>query len=922
MMTACVNHPTKKLMYALLGVLVLLLILMIVNDRNWRPVKGKSLHYQVTDYIITYLEQRHVPIPILRKFSRLKTQEFASIETFIAALETDIGKKYTENYLREILKYSVKPTWTATSNYSQSGAFFAVDQNLDTYWSSYAPLSFGMFFQVDIREPAEINGVMLQIGEDEEFGQPDNCIVKTSLDGEHWQTAFSERRIVSENILAIPFQPVQVRYVQILQHAGASTLYPWRIHEIGLLQAIVPWQFARTTFIILIVGVLFTMLAMFLFTASPLPRRETGLLTIAMTGILLLGWGLRTYHLGDAELSRAGLRYFSALHVEETDHLKWITTYFQETETGRSWLTLLIIRQAYQFCQEYCAAFRIVPAICGSALSLLAFGIWAIGKKGTTLHEPVRPLAEGVFVSALTSVAGGLLLPARSGDWSLALLVLTLLYLAAADRFVYQSRNYGGLAILILAACAGYALSPVMLFVPAGILLFGVGSLIARRWHSGSDAQSLTSETYRLGVYFVSTLPMYACHLAVGQAHQSPDAVKAFEFFGSPSGMENLLRFEELSGITGIGAAIFYVIAGLGAYQIVLRKQRAEWFLYAQGLLWTLIQPLLPSRYPSLFLFPAFLLLLLFGNGVLSAIFLLGQRLRKRDAAQRAAIYGAGFLAVSAYAAIFAVNTIFGGVAGVPYSPAFQRAIQQENSIAGLSRYLRTHSNDCAGIATVDRAIAAAYPALYGIEPYAISLSELQRFTALGRSVTYLIMPAIDDEQKDAARISRFLSLYYTEVFRSSGAVLYAVKDSSRQSQRYQWRDLLSGIGHHAKDDRSVTGIVKYVSKDKLPGLVAFGPFARVCESGQYTARFALRADSKTPEPIAMLEVVADNYTSLSRRQLTGADFPDDSIYYTFDVDFNLDLSGNPAFQSRQLQFTVYFLGQAEFRVDYVDLLR
>ena len=53
-----------------------------------------------------------------------------------------------------------KIEWNVRSNYSNGGAPFAIDQDLKTYWTSYVPITSGMFFQIDIGRSALINGIL------------------------------------------------------------------------------------------------------------------------------------------------------------------------------------------------------------------------------------------------------------------------------------------------------------------------------------------------------------------------------------------------------------------------------------------------------------------------------------------------------------------------------------------------------------------------------------------------------------------------------------------------------------------------------------------------------------------------------------------------------------------------------------------
>lgn len=209
--------PRRILVRGGLVIVTIWLVLLMVNDKNWRPLKGKA-------------------------------------------------------------------AWTATAHPHPQHAQFAIDQNLNTAWSPGATVAAGMVLQVDIGAPVTLNGLVLR-GDKGHPGYPEKWAVKTSLDGETWQTPEIRKHLVYRSLLLITTKPVRARYVQFIptpNTASSSHQQPqdavWRIDELELLQPIVPWQFARSTLLYGGVGTLVAWLILTLFFARLRSgdQRQTG----------------------------------------------------------------------------------------------------------------------------------------------------------------------------------------------------------------------------------------------------------------------------------------------------------------------------------------------------------------------------------------------------------------------------------------------------------------------------------------------------------------------------------------------------------------------------------------------------------------------------------------------------------------------
>jgi hypothetical protein len=793
-----------------------------------------------------------------------------------------------------------KSTWTVTSNYSPGAAYRAIDQNLETSWSSYFPMTFGMFFQVHLPKPSRINGLILNVVE-EQAGQPAEWIVKVSLDGHTWQMPVIQKHITYLSMLVIAFAPVKAQDVQIIQTSVASSSSPWMIYELDLLQSVVPWQFERSTLIHCILGVLFVIVSVLLSV-----QRHIKICTpfIVMTGIILLGWFLRIYDLSAYELSDREIRYFPMLAFGHYTDGEWIKAYFQYTHTGTGWLSLLLIRWAYSIWDDYLVALRITPAIVSICTVFLIFVIWR------NISQREKNDWGAILASALVSVSGFHIFLSRRGEFSVSLLFFMLLYLLISYRFLYQQGTSGWAPVLTVLLCIGFFVDPAMRYVPVGILLFGALHLLVQWFRD--DRSCLKNQVIRYGIYVVSALPFYLFWMFFVEK----------DFFSKiRSGIvHNPLVFGELSwalqfcGFTGMVSWILWGVVLVGFGQAVFQRNHREWFWYSQGIGLFM----LASAETSALVLITVLVLVLLVRGIHGLLTLLCSRLSLRQTRiTRVAV----FTLVLLYFGGFAVNSIFFGYALFPYASECYQESSQARAIKGLIQQIKDDPDECKTIAILEPNLTAFYSIIYGIRAYFLKFSELQRLSEQGIFSTYLLAPN-SAETLDQNTLTPFLNHYYSNTGQSSKIALYKLRDEfSGQPTRYYWRDLLIGTGHHIEDKQASSGIARIATKADPPGLLAFGPFCRVCTSGRYIARFILRSEGKTEDIVAILEVVAIPHDSLARLELKGTDFVDPNAYQTFDLPFDLDLTDNPAFQIKRLQFVVHVTGKSDVRLDYIELL-
>jgi len=846
-----IKYPQRIITYGLFGILGLLFVLLAVNEKNWRLLKGKS-------------------------------------------------------------------TWKVDSNYSLTVADFAIDGNLKTLWSSYVPMTSGMFFEVDIGTPAVINGLVFHVGK-ERRGQPLQWIVKTSFDGEHWQTAVPHRHITYRSMLAILFTPVRAQYVQIIQTSVRATTSPWLINELDLLQPIIPWQFEHFTLIFCILGWSFAIVAFLLFVSIRGSSRGKVILSLMLTGIVLLGWGLRIFDISAYELSEREFQHLSLLDFGKYTHAEWLKAYFDNTKTGTSWLALLFSRLAYQFFQEPRVSLRIVSAIFGVCTIILVFFLPKLlsGVQTSVCQEADETsVLPGALASALVSVSGFSVLLSRRGDFSVSLLVFTLLYLVVAYRFLYRNGSYTWVPVLTLLVCTGFFIDPAMGYVPIGIIVFTGGSYYVHQ----TSRLIFKNHTVRFILFVFSILPLYVYWYII--AKRGNREISLSFTFSKQEFLHELSRMLRFSGFTGVVLWVSLGIVLVGIIQLLSHKNHRVWFLYIQGLVFSiLVLCFSSSQNSSLFLWITLLVIFLLAKGIYTILLFFLSKLRKGATERVYVVRVALFLIIVLYFVVFSINSLFVGNPAFPYASELYEEYSREKNIGVLVHHIITDPNECKIVATLDQEVAELYSVIYGIELSFIEFSELKRLSEQGSFWTYIFAPA-SLENTNRKGITNFLSQYYLEVGKSTRASLYKLRDEFYgRRQQYSPQDLFHDTGHHIKDKRSSSGVVRFATKDDPPGLLSFWPAFRVCTSGRHIARFVLRSEGGIDEVVIILEVLADSHNVLARLKLKGSDFPDPTTYQTFDLPFDLDMTDNPAFQMKRLQFLVHFTGKAEVRLDYIELI-
>lgn len=823
-----------------------------------------------------------------------------------------------------------KATWTADSNYSKAGARFAIDRDLETWWSSYYPMTFGMWMQVDVGRPVTLNGMTLRVNKESKEAQPKEWVVKVSRDGSEWETVNRRDSAVDGTLLLIPFAVVSARYIQIIQTSIATTPSPWRIYELDLLQPVVPWQFPRSTLISVIIGWLFFTIAVLLFRqrslVAPLRSRFAGaepmaaipsvVAMIILAAVLLMSWGLSVYHAEYDELSPHESQYVRAIAFGRHSTTDWLSAYFQYAKTGAYWLSLLAVRLINNFCRSQLAAFRMIPTMFGVGSILLIFLTWrAVSRSHLALWEALT-------ASALFGLTGWTLLLHREGDFSAALIFFGLLEIWLSFYILHDRPSVWLASLFSVVSLLGVCVHPGLLWLPVGVLFFEAWHLwlgaYAPNWLQTSDLQ-----VYRFSVpfrkfafYLLALLPMLGYGIVtIRQPLRFFQQAALANMLAMITGFSETLRVSGCSGITGM---ICFSAAFLGVVYVLSERRLGEWFFLASGSVFVVILAVISPDYQrtaNTFLF--LLITLLCVKGINGTVVFLTPRHTEHG---RQILQLACLILCAGYAAIFAANALFWGNARLPYDSQTYAEQQTRRQLRQLTDAIHADSDDCKTIATFTEHDKEILASIYHLPIGVANFKELRRVAAQGIFVVYLLADATSAQHPEVAD---FLRKYYEKLGASASLAVYHVRREFRdQPQRYYPDDLFANTGRGIQDPTASRGVARETTSADKPGLLSFGPFCRVCQPGRYIARFALQVDDPVYDAIATLKVVEGAVGTPVSRTLTGRELLPIGQYHLVDVPFSVDFADTPAYQMKRYQFFTETTGKAGIRLNYIELLR
>jgi len=127
-----------------------------------------------------------------------------------------------------------RKAWKLTASHRGANVSAAVDGKIATRWDTGTPQRPGMWFQIELPEPATIQAIRLDSRRSAR-DYPRGWRVQVSMDGRDWSDPVAEGK--GDNpVTEIEFTPVKARHIRITQTGSVNGLY-WSIHELDIFTA-------------------------------------------------------------------------------------------------------------------------------------------------------------------------------------------------------------------------------------------------------------------------------------------------------------------------------------------------------------------------------------------------------------------------------------------------------------------------------------------------------------------------------------------------------------------------------------------------------------------------------------------------------------------------------------------------------------
>ena len=141
---------------------------------------------------------------------------------------------WTEEELQAVLPQPMnnRASWKVTASHRPEAAALAIDGRIQTRYDTGATQVPGMWFQVELPEPASICGLQLDAGNDL-HDYPRGFRVELSDNGHDWGAAVAEGK-GKGRFTEITFAPATTRFIRVAQTRSAAN-YFWSIHEMQIL---------------------------------------------------------------------------------------------------------------------------------------------------------------------------------------------------------------------------------------------------------------------------------------------------------------------------------------------------------------------------------------------------------------------------------------------------------------------------------------------------------------------------------------------------------------------------------------------------------------------------------------------------------------------------------------------------------------
>jgi hypothetical protein len=123
---------------------------------------------------------------------------------------------------------TISAAWKFSASHNEAAAA-NVAANGNEHWDTGAPQQPGMWFQIELPEPARISEIRLDAGPGRKG--PIGYTIQLSMDGRTWDPPNASGASQSPLTVA-SFAPAQARFIRITQTAGSGGADPWTIQQI------------------------------------------------------------------------------------------------------------------------------------------------------------------------------------------------------------------------------------------------------------------------------------------------------------------------------------------------------------------------------------------------------------------------------------------------------------------------------------------------------------------------------------------------------------------------------------------------------------------------------------------------------------------------------------------------------------------
>ncbi len=159
----------------------------------------------------------------------------------VAALRKDLSKRTTPWTIEELRALSPQPllnraAWKLTASHNVKEVVKAIDGDLITRWDTRKPQSPDMWFQIDLPEPTDITGLILDTGKSRN-DYPRQYKIELSINGTEWEKPTLQGEGEAGVIDHLFTKPTKAKSIRISQLGEAKGTF-WSIHELQVFGAV------------------------------------------------------------------------------------------------------------------------------------------------------------------------------------------------------------------------------------------------------------------------------------------------------------------------------------------------------------------------------------------------------------------------------------------------------------------------------------------------------------------------------------------------------------------------------------------------------------------------------------------------------------------------------------------------------------